>query len=474
MKKRHIALISTFFIILSCSGSLENDNNITDIGILQNMKQNGLKRLYSSNITVNNTGTSRDVISAGSIIKTITYMNENNNIVPITFITSNGNEVVLNIDHILQIGDKKIIVRYSAIYSIEFRQNDEVAYTLVQTSTGQILIDIDTGKLYDFSEFSSIEYQQSYFVDGNTLFANEPWGTLYKIDLNNISSAIPLNNPDYFISGSIYFKLGNKIITSNGSIDINQEFPPKQILPFILTKSECSFAADHSGEDYPITIGFNNSSNYAIENYYIVDESGDVWYYCFFSFLGRAFVGCPQDAYFICKLTIDDNGQLGFSDFSEGSIPFDLNIGSQVHTIQKNGVKTTLIDGRIVVRSGANHGITITTIDKYVSVYDFQEYYNFSNGEFDMTAHYYIVNGKNIEKIMLFTNDSPEIIYTISDPNVEEIWIFDNRIYYWKWIDALTGATYSIPLGNLSAEPELVTSSTMETIEILEIFEFNF
>jgi len=185
----------------------------------------------------------------------------------------------------------------------------------------------------------------------------------------------------------------------------------------------------------------------------------------------------------VCRLTIDENGQLGITDFSEGVIPFDYDfsnaINVAIYNFQRGGTTVHLVGdiygGRIIVRSEQNKsGITITTLDKSINLNDFRKYYNISSGELDMTAFYYTTNGKDVVKKYVFTNEPPEVVYTVSDPNVENIWIINERIYWWKWIDAITGATYSISLNDLSAEPELVSSSIAEPIEIIEIIDFDF
>ena len=487
MMKLFITILITFMVFLSCPNPSNND---PDVGSLQNMNQNGITTLYSSSFTINSTSIYRSVIPSDTIIKTLSYINENNNIVPITFATSNGKEVVLNIDNVMQIGSKRIIIRYSAIYEIS-NDDDNITYISMQKSKGQILIDIETSSIYDFSEFSSIEFPHNYLVIGDTLYVNKlGYGsTLYKINLNNISIAIPLNNSNYFGSGDLYFKLGDKIITSVGSFDINQEFPPRQFLSFTLSDLESSLAKGSQGENWPITLSINGpGGTIPMERYFIVDSNGDIWIYCFFRFLERSFVGQPSNKYFIIRLTIDNNGQLGYTDYSEGTIPFNYdhssasNIG--IFKFYNSGIMLHLVGnmvnsrdgaGRILIKTDSNNaGINITIIDKTVYSWDIDKYYNFTSGGFDMSAYYFRVNGSNIEKVMLFTDDLPVVVYTITDPDVQNIWLTDDRIYYWKWLNALTGATYFIPLDNLSAEPELVTQSSAVEIEIIEIFQFNF
>jgi len=486
MKNVTIVLILTACMFLSCS--LDNginygyNNNNTDIGPLKALKQNGLNTLYLSSISIKNETTARNIrsISTGNTINTILYMNESKNIVPITFVSSNNKEVVLNIEKVIQIDSRRIYIRYSSIYEIQIEQ-DELIYTAMHSAAGQILIDIETKKLYDFSNFN-LE-NTGFAVDGDTLYVNDrnEYTTLYKISMNNMTNAIPLNNPNYFPSGEIYFNLGDKIITQAGnygsSFDINRLIPPKYLSELVITVDNPTWS--YSGNSRNITIAINGSGGrIPIEKYFFIDNNNDLWFYCFFALIGMQWVGCPMNAYFLCKLSIDDNGQLSFSDLIDNTLDFNLGDDHQIYSIKKNGKKIDIIqsNGRSIILSihPSGTGIAMNTINRFVSLENIKRYYDFNTNELDQTAFYYAINGMYIEKRMMFTDESPQIIYTIPDTNVENIWLTNERIYWWKWLNALTGATYSVPLNNLTAEPELITSSTPEPIEIEEIFYFNF
>jgi hypothetical protein len=93
---------------------------------------------------------------------------------------------------------------------------------------GRALIDIKSGKVYDFNGYSNIQ-----FVSNDLLFTLEG-GTVYKIDLNTVSAAIPLNNAIYNpierIDPPVVF--GKKIIGSGDPgyvYDVNRGTPPPTI-----------------------------------------------------------------------------------------------------------------------------------------------------------------------------------------------------------------------------------------------------
>jgi hypothetical protein len=236
-------IVAITFSIISCptgtSPELGNPNTLnTDFGTLEILQKTGIKVLYSGNIILNNSVTSQAMVSravTSSVnIQTLSYTDESNAIKPLSFLTSSGKEVILNITETLHISKNMIMIRFTALYEIEIVDiidSEEIIYKDTQSKTGQVLINMETGKIYDFSDFRSIEYEDGYLVVDETLFAYKS-GVIYSIDLNNISLARPLNNPDYFTASLLCFKIGNKLILKNGSLESLSQNPPDQIIKY--------------------------------------------------------------------------------------------------------------------------------------------------------------------------------------------------------------------------------------------------
>jgi len=404
MKKLPIICFIAFLSFLSCSGQAGDDPIInTEIGSLQNLKQNGLKTLYFGNFIIDSQNKSRDVIFSDTFIKTLTYVNENDDFRPITFLTSTDKEVALKIDHILQIGTKRIIIRFTELYEVKKGNDRELKFLSMNSASGQILINLETGKIYDFSKFDTIEHKPNYLVSGNELYVNDPSGTLYKINLNNITAAVPLNNPDHFKFGRLYYKLGNKIITSEGSFDINQDSPPKKILPVLLKD-----AISYDNTTFPLRRGYGDKEigetglsgliKLGDTDSYMVDNFGNVWIYCFFRFFDLS-TG-PFKRYFAGRLIINDDGQLGIVNYYEGIITFDYDFDYAdkiaIHKLQRGDVTVHLVGGehhgRILIRPVHDYqGIIVLPLNKSESYDDFKKYYDISSDEFDKTAFDYAI-----------------------------------------------------------------------------------
>jgi hypothetical protein len=60
------------------------------------------------------------------------------------------------------------MIRFTAFYEVQNIDGEELAYTNKESSTGQTLVNIETGRLYDFSGFMSIENERNYVVYSDT------------------------------------------------------------------------------------------------------------------------------------------------------------------------------------------------------------------------------------------------------------------------------------------------------------------
>ncbi|MDR0586426.1 MAG: hypothetical protein LBG26_04230, partial [Treponema sp.] len=291
------------------------------------IKTTGVKSLYVSGLSLQSS-TDAKAVSGDTVIQTLSYINNLGQNTPFFFVSPSGKNIVLEVDGLEQLDEKRILVRLSSFYEIIADGN---VYTIGESAFiyGRALIDMESGKVYDFSNYYAIK-----FADNGLLFAIES-GTLYKIDLDNISSAVPLNNGAYTPIGEIDppIVIGNKIIGcyyTSGTLnthyiyDINNNVPRQLFSLSYLTSSMYSSLY----EDMPITffLGsafFVDGHSYDAKNGLVIkDLEGSAWYFT----MGR--LGAPVqydklDNYFIGKITINENGEINLLNYSEGTISFD-------------------------------------------------------------------------------------------------------------------------------------------------------
>jgi hypothetical protein len=149
------------------------------------IKTTGIKSLYVSNISVN---TSSRAVSNDSGIQILSYINNMGQNTPFFFVSPSGKNIVLNVSNLQQLDEKRILVDFTSFYEIIVEEN---FYAIGETISNSGRALMESGKVYDFKEYNNIQ-----FASNDLLFTLENQ-TLYKIDLNNVSVAIPLNNSTY-------------------------------------------------------------------------------------------------------------------------------------------------------------------------------------------------------------------------------------------------------------------------------------
>jgi len=198
--------ILAMLLVFGCSNETTGNNDPTTpiIGTLKSVKNTGIKSLFTSDVSISD-GTSRALVETD--IKTLSYINDAGQNAPVVFLTSNDKEVLLKVSDMKKVGNKRLVAEYSAIYEVEETDEDGLTYKSSISSNGKTLVDMETGVLYDFTG-----YTNELLADGDRLYAIKGEGTLFKIDLANIGSAIPLNNPQFNAVSNIQFKMKDKII----------------------------------------------------------------------------------------------------------------------------------------------------------------------------------------------------------------------------------------------------------------------
>jgi hypothetical protein len=486
MKKLIYALLLICVVFVACDNGNNDNNRNNDNGgnpeiiLLSSLsiKDSSIKSLYISNIPVNENA--RAV--SGSTITTLSYINNLGQNAPFFFVSPSGKNIVLGVSEVQQLDEKRIVVDFISFYEITAEGN---VFTIGETITeyGRALIDMESGKVYDLKEYKNIQ-----FVSNDLLFSLEN-KTLYKVDMNNISVATPLNNPTYNPIVEIYppMLLGNKALTgiSRLSIDINNEFPPKSITNATLTSDLCSFI------DNPKSIDVMTTSNAII----MVDLSGNPYFYSFDRYIrvGDALMSLDNSdgtKYFTCRLSIDNDGNIMLSDYYEGEHTFGTNweriynsecniflvnsagIG-KIGYLNNDSFKSQSIilkssNGFIHLKKKAN-GIQVESIA--LSMPKVDAYSSFINKD----NYLYYLEGSSIKRLYLATDETPEIVYSnsrllTSGTTIDYLTASGSNLIFYQYADDNVSVnTYLIPMYQHGATPKLLASSSIDVRNIIEL-----
>jgi hypothetical protein len=357
---------------------------------------------------------------------------------------------------------------------------EENVYTIGETisNSGRALVDMERGKVYDFSEFKGIQ-----FVSGDLLFTwDDILLTLYKINLNDISAgAIPLNNPMY--NAMLRFDpavlFNNKIIGYDGNhyvFDINNTFPPQICKNAYLTPEICSFGSN------ALQARFFGTSTENQNGILIQDLEGSSWYFTFnnniilkeynyelgYESSGPSIgVSGLGNKYFIGKISIDDSGQIILTDCIENDSGFSIG-NTGIIVINNNGVSILTTNGIIKLKKKTS-GIQIDTVT--LTIPDIKQINSYINNK-DNCLYY--IDGYSIKRLYLATDEIPEIIYTNnrllsntynSRPKV----IGDELIFYQYADDNISVNTYSLPIYQANQTPKILSTSYVDIENIIEL-----
>jgi hypothetical protein len=365
--KKFVGIVFLVLVFVGCDlgtgGSDKEKFVLTDLKV----KNTDVKSLYVSNVPVS----SARAVNNISTIQTISYISEGQN-TPFAFTTPSGKNIVLEVSSLRQLDDKRIEVWFGSYYEITINDN---TYTIVDSVnlgeglsylvTKSALIDIEKNKVYDVTNWNI------QMIDKDTMYASSRYSIMYKIDLNNISIATPLNNNSYYSIGGIYpaFLFGNKILSSPYVIDINNAFPIKDIQDGYITADMCSFIP----ESDPCKVDFYYDKTGLI----LQDFSGGCWFIVFggktpgiTNKYGLPTSGYGQnDKYFIGKVSIDDEGKIFLSDYYEDTFSFTQSNDYAMFFMNSAGGGSTI--GSI---HSAKKSIIIYDMDLLVSVRKPMEY----------------------------------------------------------------------------------------------------
>jgi len=467
-------IISALFLICVVFVACEIENDETTSGYFS-IKDVGIKSLYISDIPIGN-----GRAASGSTIQTLSYINNLGQNTPFYFVSPSGKNIVLNVNEVRQLDHKRILVDFTSYYTITANGN---TFTIGETNyeSGRALIDMESGKVYDFKEYNNVQ-----FVYNDLLFSLENQ-TLYKIDLNDITTAVPLNNPNFVPLTNSYFPgilnnkwFGYQYLTAvddiGYSVDINNGYIPMVINDAYITPNECSFLNSHK-------VGLYRGGGNGIV---ILDLEKNVWYYI-----------RENDKYFIGKVSIDNMGNESITDYVEGVLPFDLNtpygeplpfllnstgngkisrmeygwsnnaIMLNLEYFYNSGMVMIYEDGFIVFKKKAS-GIVIRAVALSLPVVN-------QWNSLIKDNYLYYVKGTSISRIYLDSDSSSETIYTnqrlylgVNDKDAI-IASGDYLIFYQYGEDNLSVNTYSLAMYQPGATPKFMASSSIDVRDIIEL-----
>jgi hypothetical protein len=463
------------------------------------IKTTGIKSLYVSNIPVNNSSRAAD---NDNVIQTLSYINNVGQNTPFFFVSPSGKNIILNVTDLQQLDDKRILVDFISFYEIIINEN---VYTTGETisNSGRALIDMESGKVYDFKEYNNIQ-----FVSNDLLFTLENQ-TMYKIDLNNISVATPLNNPAYnpidILDPSII--INNKIIGYYGffgglegdrySFDINNVFPPKPIINCYLTSEICSFINENTLITFYNYLARSNNEEQPANGIIIQDLSGSSWYFTLNRYVstGSSTAGYfnigvhsgNENQYFIGKISIDNEGEFFISDYSTANNNFNIIPNEKINMFcfdMSNNGRINILD---YTKDYKNNGLTLIFNNGFInlkkkvdeiqveSITLAMPTVNKNSSFINKDNYLYYIEGSSIKRIYLYAGNSPETVYTNSrlltgGSNQDFLTATgDNLVFYQFADDNITVNTYSLPMYQPGTEPRLLSSNSAEIRNIVEL-----
>ena len=501
MKRFICALLLICMVFVACD--MGNNGNDDDGFFSISNRNMGIKSLYISNISVNGNGRA----ASGSTIQTLSYINNLGQNMPFFFVSPSGKNIVLSVSEVQQLDDKRFLVDFDSFYEITAEGN---VFTIGETiyTSGRALIDMKSGKVFDFNGYNNIQ-----FVSNDLLFTIENQ-TLYKVDLNNISVAVSLNNPTYNpiyqLDPTLIFE--NKIIAFQENnrgehfvFDINNMFPPQKMKYASLTSGICSF--DIRNEYYirdNILLFYKWGSSATSYNYdfvngiVMVDLSGNPHFYTFYGF--SRYVDGDGTKYFTCRLSIDDDGNILLSDSYEGDHTFSTNWETQndydgLSTIflmnsagiGKSGylnspygqrilddvIKSQSIilyssNGFIHLKKKAN-GIQVESTALSMPKVD-------ANSSFINKDNYlYYMEGSSIKRLYLASGETPEVVYTnsrllTSGTSIDYLTASGSNLIFYQYAnDNVSVNTYSLAMYQQGATPKLLATSSIDVRDIIEL-----
>jgi len=438
-------------------------NDITPIiiGNIQSCKNYGINTVFIESVQVgNNIG--RSIV--GTSFETITYIDTNGKKCPLVFLTSDGKSVVLQINNIRKIDEKQILFNYISIYLVSELDDAYIISTTSFNKNATVLLNMLDGKIYDLTPYNT----DNIFIDNDNIYCSgKTDNTLYKISKNNTSFATPLNNANFTPINKDWpiIKLETKIITGNIALDINGIIPPKEI------NGPSIYKLIGNSQYYNIFINeLYRNTVIAPENYHagyarklFIDNLGDLWIYQFY----KGFDNYTTKYLFAkCKLHIDDDANITYTDYTEIELPFSFNQTTAAYNVKifslNEKIHSYYIDNIFYTVKININGIGISS-----------EYFTTSstipsNGTY-IDEYIYYQDNKSIRRLHLVSGGVDTLLYSDSNMLTNSLVVINRKLIFHKYINATTVNTYYLSIDSLSSEPQLFSENKVEIKNIIEL-----
>jgi len=524
-------VVIIIFSFAACpEGSTDTPNNNeegeTDSITSFSVQSKNIKSLYVSNLQVNNNRSARD-IDASSAISTLSYTTALGQNAPILFTNSSGKTYILEITDMQQIDDKRIAALHNGYYEVTLSNGANGAQSYSISSKvdyyGSALIDMASGRVYDFTEYHGIDDDSSHadfgYKSGIKLIENDTayvtWGwpesIIYKIDLTAASpQAIPLNSTYTPMNGiRPSFTINNKLLTSYWTeqgdyyycVDISGTIPPKTVSWPQLPASIFQPAGYTKNE--PVTMYIR----WRYDGIPLKDLSGKVWFYSqYHPYADGVWWGSNAQGgkvyYLLSELSIDNEGQYQTNNVKTEELKFvpaadeqyDSGADSNFIYFYLNGAGTGVIvevDGAWLDnnrRAFLHNGVIIINTNGYIKLVKRADEIAVESAPLTMPllkpgraviskdGYLFWMDGKNIKRLELKEGAAETVIYTnsnIINPPLRD-WIIPsgNKIIFYQYAEgsASTVYTYSLDM-YANTPPELLATSD---IDIKAVAELNF
>lgn len=414
-----------------------------------------------------------------SDINILSFIEDDGSIKPLSFTTSKGEQVALISTMIGKIDDNHIYVYFSGIVSyketvVDDEDVEQVEYEIINNYTigRTALINLRDGSVYDLTGFDL----SKSLLEGNFLFTIKN-GVAYRIDLRNITSAVPLNNGVTSPVSDLTFIVGDRVIT-NFKVNSSDQY--------FLSNDSPKYVLDKNGERPPFSIkkalaeptmswGYiNGNIEYGNLKYQMFDKNGDLYAY-------RISGDC-----FTCKVELDEYGNTITSEFKSlsdssgysSAYIFGDYLDQNPFNIKSTDTKRVYMkrDGTAqIVTQAEDKGLAIIQVDcptapnEYVLGYDAMNNDTFIH--FFKENEYVWLNGNTIHYVTIdmdtYTFEDISLFSSIYLVPEQGIWCDADRIYFKMYSDATTVKTYYITKAN--PIPSLSSTITESVIEILEM-----
>jgi hypothetical protein len=520
MKKRSVffKVILASVIVLAVFSNCKPDSD-SDSNDYFKLKTTGIKSLYVSDMQVENG--SRAIGSDNPAIQTLTYINASGQNSPVCFISPSGKIAVLEIERFERIDDQRTLASFTHYYEIrESKTGGQLSYVLGEKQVyvshdkngndhedNRILIDWSSGKVYDFNiyDYGNILFAQDgnlYTLDNGVYDREYFWyyswgeGTIYKIDLNNISKAVPLNNKSFYPISALYAPvvLDNKIISYNWSnsnyfcFDINLASQPQKFKEVTGSIDASEFNSTWNNVAFTTQFGDDNSNGDI--SLLIQDLGGSYWHFNLFESTG-------YNLYMVCKPAIDNTGQMSYSEDNIGMLSFNPDYFNNVNicvffldpvegrnaimegrsdplaAYRNNGVLILFEKGFVRIRKKAR-GLQVDSVELAIP-----DSLGRDNCFINKDNYLYWLEGTAIKRLYLESGQTQETVY--SDSGIlNSASITDNKktmltasgsnlIFYKMAANNISVHTYSIPMYQPGAAPILLSTSDINARDIVEL-----